>query len=116
MREYRGNASTAFQLESRPNKANQRERQPRKPGFPTGEKLLYLFSVIICVALALFVLSRYATVTELSMKQAKIEQETTQLKESIQDLESQQKELKSGERIRRYAEEHGMVLQGASQP
>ncbi|SDW05784.1 cell division protein FtsL [Marininema mesophilum] len=111
MREYRGNASTAFQLESRPKKADQRERQPRKPGFPVGEKLLYLFSVVICVALALLVLSRYAAATELSMKLSKVEQEASQSQETIQELESQQKELKSGERIRRYAEDRGMVLQ-----
>ncbi|MFC4076539.1 cell division protein FtsL [Salinithrix halophila] len=116
MREYRGNTSVAYQLESQPKVAAQRESRPLRRGLPAGEKILYLFSVIICVALASLVLSRYAAVAELNVKLQKVEQETVQLQDTNQQLESEQKELKSGERIRRYAEDKGMILAERNRP
>ncbi|OYD06613.1 cell division protein FtsL [Paludifilum halophilum] len=109
MRENRGNVSVAYQLEQ-PDRAAKREKQPLRRGLPAGEKLLYLLSVCLCVAIASLVLSRYAVMTELNMRVSDWEQKTVQLQEANRQLETERKELASAERIRRFAEENGMIL------
>ncbi|PTX51245.1 cell division protein FtsL [Melghirimyces profundicolus] len=120
MREYRGNTSVAYQLEPQPKVAARKEKQPQT-GLPAGEKLLYLASVVICVALASGVLSLYAKSAEINMETQKVAQQAEELKEANRGLTERKNELKSGERIRQFALDKGMVpadktVPGAEKP
>ncbi|MDA8354409.1 MAG: cell division protein FtsL [Firmicutes bacterium] len=115
MREYRGNTAVAYQPEPQQKVTAQRERKPAY-GLPPGEKLLYLVSVIICAALATAVLSLYAKAAEINMKVQQVEQKTAELQETNQALKQQKKQLKSGDRIRQFAENQGMVLAEKNRP
>lgn len=108
MREFRGNTSVAYQMESQPKVTTQEKRLPQT-GLPPGEKILYLVSVIICVALASWVLSRSAAVAETNLKLQEVERRAAEVEEANKADRERIHGLKSGERIRRYAEENGMV-------
>ncbi len=77
---------------------------------------MYLVSVIICAALATAVLSLYAKAAEINMKVQQVEQKTAELQETNQALKQQKKQLKSGDRIRQFAENQGMVLAEKNRP
>lgn len=108
MKDYRGNTSVAYQMEPQPKQTAQTKRQPQT-GFPAGEKLLYLASLILCVALASGVLSRYAEVAEINLKLQQVERRAVAVEEANQAYRERIHALKSGERIRRFAEENGMI-------
>ncbi|PTM59229.1 hypothetical protein [Desmospora activa] len=108
MREYRGNTSVAYHLEQ-PH-IPQIERKPQQQGFPAGEKLLYLSSVIVCVVIASFVLSSHVMLTEINLDVQKLEREAAELAESNRQLSNEKMDLESGERIRQFAEERGMMF------
>lgn len=108
MREYRGNTSVAYRLEQ-PH-VPQTERQPQQQGFPAAEKLLYLSSVIVCVAIVSLILAGHATLAETNMEIQKLEREAAALAETNRQLTNEKSDLESGERIRQFAEERGMTL------
>lgn len=112
MREYRGNVSVAYQLEQ-PDRVAQRKKMPQKRGLSAGEKMLYLVSILIVVAVSTLILSRYAAMAELNLQASDIQRNIAQLQEENQQLESETKELMRPERIRRFAEDRGMI-QGRS--
>jgi cell division protein FtsL len=107
MREFRGNTSVAHQLEQP--RVPQIEKQPQKHGLTSGEKLVYLMSVVVCVVIASLVLSRHAMLTEINMEVQKLEREAAELTESNRQLSTEVDSLGSGERIRQFAEEKGMI-------
>lgn len=108
MMENRGSAAKAAVFEEAAVKKKKR-RLLQARGLPAGEKLLYLFSVVVCVALAVLVISQYAKVTELNMEIQKVEEEAKRIQEINRQLEAEKNMLSSGERIRRFAEMRGMV-------
>jgi cell division protein FtsL len=108
MMENRGNAARAVSFEETAAR-QKRRRLSQAKGIPAGEKLLYLFSVVICVALATLVISRYAEVTELNVEIQKVEEEAKRIEEINRQLETEKKMLSSGERIRQFAEMRGMI-------
>lgn len=79
-------------------------------GVSVGEKLVYLFSVIICVALTVAVISQYAKVTELNIAMSQVEKEIDQTKKVNLQLETEKKKMESVERIRKFAESKGLEL------
>jgi len=108
MMENRGSAARAVAFEETAVE-KKRRRLLQARGLPAGEKLLYLFSVVVCVALAALVISQYAEVTELNVEIQKVEEETKRIQEINRQLEAEKNMLSSGERIRRFAEMKGMV-------
>lgn len=108
MMENRGSAARAVAFEETAVKKKKR-RLLQTRGLPASEKLLYLFSVVVCVTLAALVISQYAKVTELNMEIQKVEEEAKWLQEINRQLEAEKNMLSSGERIRRFAEMRGMV-------
>lgn len=107
MRENQGSAAVAldYQVAAEEKKKKNLIRQ----GISASEKLLYLLSVVVCVALASLVLSLYARVTETNVQIQKQKREVERLQEVNRQLETEQRELSRGERIRKFAEERGMV-------
>ena len=108
MMENRGSAARAVAFEEAAVKKKKRRLLQAK-GLPASEKLLYLFSVVVCVALAALVISQYAEVTELNVEIQKVEEEAKKIMEINRQLEAEKNMLSSGERIRQFAETRGMV-------
>ena len=110
MREDRFNGAAAKQLD-KPYIGERKEKRltPLK-AFPTGERLLYLFSIILCVALAVLVLSRYAKVSELNVAIQNTELEIQKVEKENLQLETEANKLRSVERIRKFAEQKGLEL------
>lgn len=109
MREDRFNTAVARPLDKPYTKKRKKRLAPLK-ALPTGEKLLYLFTVIVCVALAVIVLSRFAKVSELNVAIQNTELEIQKVEKNIQKLEIESNKLKSVERIRKFAEQKGLEL------
>lgn len=115
VRKEQGNTALVF-----PVGKSEKWRQPRKrsrrilnKGLPMSEKLLYLASVILCVVLASIILTRYAKVTELSMAIRETELKIEKSQEVNLQLETEKEKLGSIDRIRQYAEEHGLKWKGS---
>lgn len=107
MREVQG--SVAATLDHQVHQTKEKKRVLIRQGISACEKLLYLFSVVVCVALASLVLSFYATVTETNLQIQRQEREVERLKEENRLLEMERRDLERGERIRKVAEEQGMI-------
>lgn len=109
MKKYRGNVAMAISTERRQSDGlSNRPRTVQTHGLTTGEKLLYLLSVVVCVALASFILSKYAELTVLNFSIQQMDRQIQELQETNQQLEIQKKQLSSDERIREYAVQKGM--------
>lgn len=115
MRENQGNVALVFPVEKPKDwgKPTKRSRKSLSKGLPMGEKLLYLFSVILCVALAAVILTRYAKVTELNMAIRETEIKIEKSKEVNLQLETEKSKLENVERIRKFAEEQGFERKAA---
>ena len=80
----------------------------RRSSIPTREKLLYLATVIICVALASLVIWRYAYIYDLNKQSQRVSGEITSNKTKISQLEVTRQTLK--EKIVETATKEGYVL------
>lgn len=112
MREEQGNVALVFPM-GKSKEWGQPSKRPRRflsKGLPLGEKLLYLASVMLCVFLASIILTRYAKVTELNVLIRDTEMKIEKTKEVNLQLESEKEKLGSVERIRKFAEDHGLEL------
>lgn len=109
MRENRSNVAVARPLTDS-TAAVKKKKKPLLKGLPIGEKLLYLFSILVCVTLALTVISGYAKITELNVAIQKTENEIKQAQKVNLKLETEKKKLGSVERIREFAESKGLEL------
>ncbi|MBA4494254.1 cell division protein FtsL [Paenactinomyces guangxiensis] len=111
MREARGNVAVARSLSAPASAVRpKREKKPLLKGFTVGEKLLYLFSIFICVALAIAVISRYVAITELNVAVHKTEKKIEETKKVNENLRTKKEELGSTERISKFAESKGLKL------
>jgi cell division protein FtsL len=110
MREDRFHAATARPLERPYTETNKKRAKSPSKALPVGEKMLYLFSVIVCVALAVSVLSRYAKATELNVAIRNTELEISKTQKENLQLESEIRKLRSVERIQQFAESKGLQL------
>ncbi len=115
MRENRGNVAVAIKYKQ---PSTQKKPKPKKSqikivGLTTSEKVLYLFSVVVCAALSIGVLSMYAEVTELNSSINEIETEIRKTKEVNLQLDTEKKQLESTERVRDFAEKNGLYLDSA---
>lgn len=112
MRENQGNVALAVPVKRKqaPVKA---AKSLKKAYLTVGEKLLYLFSVVICVLLASIVLSKYAKVAELNVSIHQVTTQIDQTKKVNLQLETEKKKLGSVERVRKFAEDRGLQLKGS---
>lgn len=112
MSEQRGNVAVAMKPmeQDNPHASPKRRIRPLFKGLTAKEKVLYLFSVIVCVGLAIGVIAQYAEVTELSVSIQNAENEIRQVKEVNLQLETEKKRLGSVERIRQFAKENGLTF------
>jgi cell division protein FtsL len=113
-----GNVAVQYQKEKQRkpiNKRNQQQQQPQKNPvrsvFSTGEKLLYILSIIVVVAVLSSLLMRMATISQYNYEIQSMEKETAQIEERISNLQLEVATLSSPERIIKLAqEEWGMAL------
>ncbi|MCS1350617.1 cell division protein FtsL [Mechercharimyces sp. CAU 1602] len=107
-RQFQGN-TVLDPLDHPSQQPTKKQRLAQVRGLPRGEKVLYLFSVLVCVALALTVLSRHATVNEWNVKIHKKQQQVEEAQQLNQDLVTDKKELTRIERIQQFARTQGMI-------
>lgn len=109
---YYGNL--ALRPERAPQESTKPIREPQKVvkrrQLPIGEKLLYLFTVAVCVIVACVILYRYAEIyqmnREIQQQKRQVEQMTVQIKELQREVEK----LSASDRIADVAEKNlGMI-------
>ncbi|WP_202076970.1 cell division protein FtsL [Caldalkalibacillus salinus] len=112
-----GNVATQYQKEhkKRVNPTHQKrpQTQPHSSpkGMTTGEKVLYLLTVIIVVTVSSLLLMRSATISQLSYDIQTLEREVVNIEDQNAALSLEVAELSSPERIERIArEEWGLSL------
>jgi cell division protein FtsL len=110
MREDRFNVAVARPLDKPYIETRKKQGKAPNKALSVGEKLLYLFSVILCVVMAVSVLSRYAKMTELNVGVRNTELEISQIQKENLQLQSEVRKLKSVERIQQFAESKGLEL------
>jgi len=103
---YRGNL--AVDVDKSP-RVKQKKTIVIRPSLPTGEKLLYLFMILLVVAGAGFVGLRYSQISEYNYQIEKTKQEMAALQEENAELMLRIEQMSSRERIEQQAKEMGMV-------
>ena len=81
----------------------------RKSNLPGREKLLYLLTIVFCVAVAMFLMGRYADIDKLNRDIQQKAAATQTLQKEILVMEVAIEELSSWERIEKEAFAHGLV-------
>lgn len=84
-------------------------RVVKRRQLPLGEKLLYLFTVAVCVVVACFILFRYAQIYELNRNIQHQKQQVEQLTGQMKELQREVERLRDPERIRKAAASQGYV-------
>ncbi|QHT60342.1 cell division initiation protein [Paenibacillus lycopersici] len=107
------NGNLAMQPKRKP------ERQPsyretkkvvtrRKP-IPVQEKLLYLFTILVCVVVAGVIIFRYAQIYQMEQEIATLSAKQTKLEEQIATLTTQKEIANDPKTLMEKAKEQGMV-------
>ncbi|WP_168120682.1 cell division protein FtsL [Paenibacillus sp. HB172176] len=81
----------------------------KRKSLPVQEKLLYLFTVLMCVIVAGVIIFRYAQIYDMNLQIKKMNTEYGTMNVEIEDLKRQVQQLSDPERIRQMAETQGMV-------
>jgi cell division protein FtsL len=81
----------------------------RKSAIPAQEKLLYLFTIAICVIVAGVIIFRYAQIYEVNTKIQQIEQQIEQLKVENTTLKIEVAKLQDPDRMLQKGIELGMI-------
>jgi cell division protein FtsL len=76
---------------------------------PVQEKLLYLFTVLVCVVVAGVIISRYAQIYTMNVEIKQLNSNLKTVSVELEDLKKQVETLGDPERIRKLAETQGMV-------
>lgn len=85
-----------------------RKKVVRRKSIPVGEKLLYLMTVLAVVVIASVIIFRYADIYDVNLHIKQVNNEMQSMQLEIQQLERQFQTLSNPERIREFAEAHGM--------
>lgn len=80
-----------------------------RKSLPVQEKLLYMFTVLMCVVVAGVIIFRYAQIYDMNLQIKKLNSEYQTMNIEMEDLKKQVEMLSDPERIRRLAETQGMV-------
>lgn len=105
---YRGNLAVEVDKQGSP-RVKQKKTIVIRPTLPTGEKLLYLFMILLLVAGTGFVGLRYIQISEYNYLIEKTKSEMAALQEENADLLLRIEQMSSREQIERKAGELGMV-------
>jgi cell division protein FtsL len=112
-----GNVAVQYQKEKdrKPNTNGNQNRQPQKNpvrlGISPREKIVYIFSIIIVVAVLSLLLMQMASVSQFNYEIQSLEKEITQIEERNSNLQLEVANLSAPERIIKLAqEEWGMSL------
>lgn len=116
-----GNVAVQYQKEKQrkpTSNRNQQQHQNQQPQsnpvrsvISPGEKLLYIFSVVVIVAVLSLLLMRVATLSQYNYEIQSMERETAQIEERNSNLQLEVAALSAPERIIKLAqEESGMTL------
>jgi cell division protein FtsL len=112
-----GNTAVAYQIpESTPKTHTQQRKKKIFKGLPAGEKMLYLASVVVCFVFAVFIMTRYAHLTQLDVSIQQTEKQINRAKEVNLQLESEKMKLSSLEQIRQFAEQNDLQFIPTIQP
>lgn len=98
-----GNLAIEQRTENKPKVKETKKIVYRNKSIPVQEKLLYLFTVIICVAVAGVIIWRYAQIYEMNSDIKKIEQQIRQLEAENSVLKHKVEALSSPERLKQEA-------------
>jgi len=80
-----------------------------RKSIPVQEKLLYMFTVLVCVAVAGVIIFRYAQIYDMNLKIKQLNNEYQTMNVEMEVLKKQVEKLSDPERIRKMAESQGMV-------
>jgi cell division protein FtsL len=80
-----------------------------RKSIPVQEKLLYMFTVLMCVVVAGVIIFRYAQIYDMNLEIKKLNNNYQTMNIEMQDLKKQVEMLSDPERIRELAEKQGMV-------
>ncbi len=80
-----------------------------RKSLPVQEKLLYMFTVLMCVVVAGVIILRYAQIYDMSLEIKKLNSDYQSMNVEMEDLKKQVEMLSDSERIRKLAETQGMV-------
>lgn len=80
-----------------------------RKSLPVQEKLLYMFTVLMCVVVAGVIIFRYAQIYDMNLEIKKLNNNYQTMNVEMEDLKKQVEMLSNPERIRNLAEKQGMV-------
>jgi cell division protein FtsL len=84
---------------SQPQPAGQPERVIRRRQLPVGEKLLYMFTVVLCAIVAGFIIYRYAELYQINREILEINRAHEQLVSQTKELQREAEKLSDPKRI-----------------
>jgi cell division protein FtsL len=87
----------------------------RNKSLPAQEKMLYLFTVVLCVIVAGVIIWRYAQIYQMNAEMLKIQQDIRQIQAENSALKQEVEMLQSPERLGDKAKEFGFVPQDNNQ-
>ena len=105
---YEGNLAVSHKKKPQAAYAEKKRVVRRKRPIPTQEKLLYLFTIIVCVIMAGLVLFRYAQVYEVNARLQQMDQQIQQLESENSTLELQVNLLQDPKRLIDKAKQLGL--------
>lgn len=86
-----------------------KKRIIKRKSLPVQEKLLYLFTVLVCVVVAGVIIFRYAQIYDMNLQIKQLTNEQQTMNVEMADLKRQVEMLSDPERIRKMAETQGMA-------
>jgi cell division protein FtsL len=98
---YYGNLALQPQRkpEQTPKGAQEREKVLRRRPLPIGEKLLYLFTLVVCAIVAGFIVYRYAEIYQMNREIQEINRQYEQKAEQLKELQREAERLSDPKRI-----------------
>jgi cell division protein FtsL len=105
---YEGNLAISQKKKPQVTYKETRRVVRRKKTIPTQEKLLYLFTIIVCVIVAGLVIFRYAEIYEVNAKLQQMEQQIQSLKGENSTLELEVNLLQDPKRLIDKAKQLGL--------
>ncbi|QHW30384.1 cell division initiation protein [Paenibacillus rhizovicinus] len=108
------NGNLAMQPKRKPEqKPSYRETKKivtKRKSIPMQEKLLYLFTILVCVVVAGVIIFRYAQIYQMEQQISTLTAKQARLEEQIADLTSQREVANDPATIKKKAEELDMVM------
>lgn len=95
--------------EQRPEYREKKRVVVKRKSIPVQEKLLYIFTVFLCVAVAGVIIFRYAQIYDMNLEIKQLNNSYQSLTIEMEEMKKEVEKLSNPERIRQLAESQGMV-------